>query len=251
MKVAHFTGLKKLEIVNLPPPRLGQPDHVLLRIDRVGVCGSDVHYYVDGRIGPQVLSYPATLGHSVAGTVVEAGAEVGCLRPGSRVAVDPALACGQCDQCRAGRRNTCRRAFIHGRSEQGPGAAAEYLVVPAENCLPIPENMTLDEAALVEPLTIGLHAIRLGGLARGGRIGILGAGPIGLSVLLCAQAVASATAYVTDLRQNRLEVVRRCAPIGRVTLAQPRPARHHGHNSQRGAAGLGCGFRVLRRPALH
>ncbi len=102
MKVAHFTGPKKLEIVDLPMPRLGKPNAVLLRIDRVGVCGSDVHYYTDGRIGDQVLVYPATLGHECAGTVIEVGAEVAHLQPGQRVAVDPALVCGACDQCRQG-----------------------------------------------------------------------------------------------------------------------------------------------------
>ena len=179
MKVAHFVGLRKLEIVDLPPPRLSEPDHVLLRIDRVGVCGSDVHYYRNGRIGRQVLTYPATLGHECAGTVVEVGAEVERLRPGDRVAVDPAMACGTCDQCRAGRVNTCRNIQFMGCPGEALGAVAEYRVVPAENCLPIPDSMTLDEAALVEPLSIGLHAVRLGAAAPAARIAILARGPSG------------------------------------------------------------------------
>ncbi len=179
MKVAHFVGPKKLEIVDLPQPTLNEPDHVLLRIDRVGVCGSDVHYYSNGRIGRQVLTYPATLGHECAGTVVEVGAEVDGLQPGHRVAVDPAMACGTCDQCRAGRPNTCRHIQFMGCPGEAPGAVAEYRVVPAENCLPIPASMTLDEAALVEPLAIGLHAVRLGGVAPAERIAILARGPSG------------------------------------------------------------------------
>ena len=210
MKVAHFVGLRKLEIVELPRPRLSEPDHVLLRIDRVGVCGSDIHYYLDGRIGPQVLSYPATLGHECAGTVVEVGAEVEGLRPGDRVAVDPAMACGTCDQCRAGRSNTCRHAQFMGGPSEALGAVAEYRVVPAENCLPISDAMTLDDAALVEPLTVALHALRLGEVASAARIAVLGAGPIGLSVLLVAKAVATCTVYVTDLLDRRLEVARQC-----------------------------------------
>jgi L-iditol 2-dehydrogenase len=210
MKVAHFTGPKKLEIVDLPMPRLGKPDAVLLRIDRVGVCGSDVHYYTDGRIGDQVLVYPATLGHECAGTVIEVGAEVAHLQPGQRVAVDPALVCGACDQCRQGRVNTCRNLQFMGAPGEALGAVAEYRVVPAENCFPIPERMTLDEAALIEPLSVGLHAVRLAQVPPKARIVILGVGPIGLSVLLCAKATAACTVYAVDLLDERLEVARQC-----------------------------------------
>jgi L-iditol 2-dehydrogenase len=210
MKVAHFTGLKKLELVDLPQPKLTQPDAVLLRVDRVGVCGSDIHYYVDGRIGDQVLTYPATVGHECAGTVIEVGAEVEHVRTGNRVAVDPAMVCGTCDQCRVGRTNTCRNLQFMGCPGQALGAVAEYRIVPAVNCLPIPASMTLDDAALTEPLSVGLHAVRLAQLGQAARIAIIGTGPIGLSVLLCAKATASCTVYVTDLLDSRLEVARRC-----------------------------------------
>jgi L-iditol 2-dehydrogenase len=210
MKTAQFTGIKKLEIVDRPAPKLDSPSDVLLRIERVGVCGSDVHYYLDGRIGDQVLSYPATLGHEAAGTVVEVGVAVANLRPGDRVAVDPAIACGRCDQCLSGRENTCRNLRFLGSPGEAPGAAAEYIVLPGRNCFPIPESMTLDEAALVEPLSVGLHAVRLAGLREGFRVAILGNGPIGLSVLLCAKAIVTCTAYATDLLDERLAVAQRC-----------------------------------------
>jgi L-iditol 2-dehydrogenase len=210
MKVAHFTGPRKLELFDLPEPKLNQPDAVLLRIQRVGICGSDVHYYLDGRIGNQILDYPATLGHECAGTVIEVGREVEGLRPGDRVAVDPAMVCGKCDQCRTGRTNTCRNLQFMGCPGEALGAVAEYRVVPAANCLPIPQSMTLDQAALVEPLSIGLYAVRVGEVSPAARIAILGAGPIGLSVLLCAKAAAPCTVYVTDLLDERLEVARQC-----------------------------------------
>lgn len=210
MKVAHFTGLRELEICDLPEPKLHRSDAVLLRIDRVGVCGSDVHYYMRGRIGDQVVEYPATVGHECAGTVIEAGSAVEGLDPGTRVAVDPAMVCGECDQCRAGRINTCRHLKFMGCPGEALGAVAEFRVVPAANCLPIPDAMTLDQAALVEPLSIGLHAVRLGAVRPSARIAVLGAGPIGLSVLLCAKAAAACTVYVTDLLDQRLEVARRC-----------------------------------------
>jgi L-iditol 2-dehydrogenase len=210
MKVAHFTGPKTIELVELPRPTLNRPDSVLLQIDRVGVCGSDIHYYVDGRIGDQVLSYPATVGHECAGTVIEVGAEVEHPRPGDRVAVDPAIVCGTCDQCRTGRSNTCRHLQFMGCPDQALGAVAEYRIVPAESCFAIPDRMTLDEAVLAEPLSIGLYAVRMAQIVPATRIAIIGAGPIGLSVLLCAKAAASCTVYVTDLLEERLAVARQC-----------------------------------------
>lgn len=210
MRAAQFTGLRELQVCEVPQPKLNRPDAVLLRIDRLGVCGSDVHYYTEGGIGDQVLQYPASLGHECAGTVLETGPAVTRLKPGDRVAVDPALVCGQCDQCRAGRPNTCRRLQFMGNPGEAPGAAADVRVLPAENCFRIPESMSLDQAVLAEPLSVGLHAVRLAGLAASARVAILGAGPIGLSVLLCAQAVAPCTVYVSEPLDSRLDAARRC-----------------------------------------
>jgi len=210
MKVACFTAVRQIELVDAPEPVLQRPDDVLLQIDRVGVCGSDVHYYLDGRIGDQILQYPATLGHECSGTVLETGSAVRGLRAGDRVAVDPAFSCGVCDQCLNGRAHTCRCLRFMGSPGQAPGAAAERYVAPAVCCLPVGASISLDEAMLVEPLSIGLHAVRLSQFAAGMKIAILGAGPIGLSVLLCAKATASCTALVTDLRDERLAVARQC-----------------------------------------
>ena len=210
MKVAYLTGLRKLELRDEPEPKIERPDEVLLRMDRVGVCGSDVHYYANGRIGRQIVEFPATVGHECSATVMEVGSAVDGLGPGDRVAVDPAMVCGTCDQCRAGRRNTCRKLQFMGSPAQAPGAVAEYRVVPAENCLVIPDSVSLDQAALVEPLSIGLYAVRLGEVHTAARIAVLGAGPIGLSVLLCAKLVAPVTVYMTDLIDDRLRAARAC-----------------------------------------
>jgi len=208
MKVVYLTGLGQLEIRDEPEPMVERPGDVLLRIDRVGVCGSDVHYYTTGRIGQQVCQYPETVGHECSGTVMEVGSAVEGLKPGDRVAVDPALVCGTCDQCQAGRRNTCRNIRFMGSPAQAPGAMAEYRVVPAENCLAIPDAVSLDQAALAEPLTIAMHAVRLAELYPGARIGVLGSGPIGLGVLVCARITAPVVVYVTDLIDERLAVAR-------------------------------------------
>ena len=210
MKIACFTALRRIELLDAPEPVLQRPDDVLLRIERVGLCGSDVHYYLEGRIGNQILHYPATLGHECSGTVLETGPAVQGLKAGDRVAVDPAFPCGECDQCLSGRRHTCRRLRFMGGPGQAPGAAAERYVAPTACCAAVPASLSLDEAMLVEPLSIGLHAVRLSQLAAGMKIAILGGGPIGLSVLLCAKATAPCTAWVTDLLDQRLVVARRC-----------------------------------------
>jgi L-iditol 2-dehydrogenase len=210
MKVAHFTALRRIDLADAPEPSIQRPDEVLLAIDRVGVCGSDVHYYLEGRIGDQVLKYPATLGHECSGTVLEVGAGATHLSLGDRVAVDPAFPCGTCDQCRAGRFHTCRRLLFMGQPGQAAGALAERAVVPACCCVKIPDSVSLDEAMLAEPLSVALHATRLAQLADGMKIAVLGTGPIGLSVMLCAKAAATCTVAATDLLDERLAVAKRC-----------------------------------------
>lgn len=209
MKTAYFTAIKKIEIREEPKPELSGPEDVLLRIERVGICGSDIHYFVDGRIGDDWVPLPATLGHECAATVVECGTSVADLSPGDRVAVDPAVACGHCDQCRQGRANTCRNMNFMGCPGQGLGAAAEYRVFPAKNCIRIADSLTLDEAVLIEPISVGLYAMRLSQLRPGAKIAVLGCGPVGLGVLLAARATAGdCTVFATDLYDNRLTVAR-------------------------------------------
>jgi L-iditol 2-dehydrogenase len=210
MKAACLTGIRRVEVRETPDPKLIRPCDVRLRVNAVGVCGSDVHYYTAGRIGAQVVDYPFPIGHECAGTVLEAGPEVQGLRAGERVAIDPLVACGRCDQCRAGRKHTCREQKFLGSPGQLPGALVEFLVMPAECCYPIPDHMTMAEAVLVEPFSVGLYAVRLAALPPGAKIGILGSGPIGLCVLLAARASVNCAAYATDLVDDRLKVARVC-----------------------------------------
>src|ERR1700691_1139247 len=121
MKAVYLTGLSEMELRQVPAPSLSGPQDVLLRVDTLGVCGSDVHYYTQGKIGPQASPFPLLLGHELAATVLETGLEVAHLHPGQRVAIDPLIACGKCDQCLAGRKHTCRKQKFLGSSGQ-PGA---------------------------------------------------------------------------------------------------------------------------------
>ena len=223
MKAAFLTSIRKIEIHEVPPPAIVRPDDVLLRVATVGVCGSDMHYYRNGRIGSQVIEFPWVVGHECAGTVERVGLEVKDLHVGDRVAVDPLIACGRCDQCLGDRENTCRKQKFLGSPGQTPGALSEFLVMPERCCLTIPANVTFEQATLVEPFAIGLYAQRLSG-NRGLRsissarsvsvpdypsVAILGAGPIGLSVLVALKAAGQGEVHVTDIREYRLELARK------------------------------------------
>jgi L-iditol 2-dehydrogenase len=210
MKAAFLTGIRQLEIRETPSPEIKGPHDVLLRVGAVGVCGSDVHYYTTGRIGSLVVKYPEWTGHECAGTVVGVGEEVKRLKVGQRVAVDPLIPCGHCDQCLSGREHTCRNQNFLACPGQGPGALAEYLVMPERSCYPIPDGMSMVQAAVIEPLSIGLYAQRLAEMQPGAKIAILGSGPIGLCTLLASRAACDCTVYATDLLDERLAMARRC-----------------------------------------
>lgn len=208
MKAVYLTGLREVEIREAPEPELTGPDDVIVRVDVVGVCGSDMHYYRTGRIGCQVVEYPWIVGHECAGTVVQAGPEAH-LAVGTRVAVDPLINCRTCDQCTSGRIHTCRDQAFLGCPGQAPGALAERIVMPAHACFPVPDELTILQAALVEPFSIAVWAQRLAGDPTGKRIGILGAGPIGLSVLTALKAAGDCTVYMTEKLDYRIELARK------------------------------------------
>lgn len=210
MKAAFLTGIRSLEIRETPESEPPGPSDVILQIDTVGICGSDIHYYKMGRIGLQAVEFPLTIGHECSGTVISAGDAVKNVRVGQRVAVDPLISCGQCDQCLAGRPHTCRNQSFLGCPGQAPGALVERLAMPAKCCFPVPDRMSAAQAAMVEPLSIGLHARHLASYRPGATIGILGAGPIGCCVLLACRAAGECRTYVTDLLDHRLELARSC-----------------------------------------
>lgn len=208
MKSVMLTGLRSLEILERPKPRIQNENDVLLKINVVGVCGSDVHYYRTGRIGDQVVEYPYAVGHECSATVVEIGKNVDRLRVGDRVAVDPAVSCFTCDQCLSGRHHTCRRLKFLGCPGQMEGCMSEFLVMPQETCFKIPPKMTHVQSALVEPLSIGMYAVDFLKHAHAECIAILGNGPIGMCVLLSAKAAGIEHIFVTDKIDRRIEIAR-------------------------------------------
>lgn len=203
-----LTGIGKIEIVEKPVPEIQKSDEVLIKIKSVGVCGSDIHYYNEGRIGSQIVKFPFTLGHECSGIVEKAGKDVKNLKPGDHVAIDPAMPCFSCAQCRSGRFHTCYNLKFLGCPGQAEGSLSEFIVVPETSCYIVDRNMSFDIATLSEPLSIGLYATELAGNLEGLKTGILGSGPIGISVLLMALHKKVSEVYITDLIEERLSLAR-------------------------------------------
>ena len=210
MRCLKLTGLRQMQLVDVPKPAITKPTDVLIRVGAVGVCGSDVHYYTTGRIGSQVVKYPFAVGHEFAGTIEAVGRDVRTMRVGDRVAADPAMPCFACDQCLANRRHTCRKLNFLGCPGQVEGCLCDYMVMPAATCIPLPADCTLEQGALIEPLAIGAYAAKLAGDLAGRKIGILGCGPIGLSVLLAARQAGAARIYVSDPIASRRAFALQC-----------------------------------------
>lgn len=201
MRAAVLVRPGQLEIEERRRPEPG-PGEVLVRISAVGICGSDVHYWEHGRIGPFVVTGPLILGHECAGQVVAAGpplpgARPDAVPPGARVALEPGVPCGRCPSCRSGRYNLCPDvAFL--ATPPHDGALAEYVVHPADFCHVLPEGVDDASGALLEPLSVGIHAARRGGVGLGSRVLVTGMGPIGLMAVLAARAAGAWIVWGSD-----------------------------------------------------
>jgi L-iditol 2-dehydrogenase len=209
MKAMQLTGIRKMEMVDVPDPEIRNDYDVLIKMLSIGVCGSDIHYYVSGKIGSQVVQYPFTVGHEGAGRVIEVGKGVTHVKPGDRVAVEPAMPCGECDQCKVGRHHTCRKLRFLGCPKQAEGCLSEYIVMPETSCFKISDTVGMVEAALSEPLAIGVYGVKRSIPMTGAKIGVLGAGPIGFSVFMPALSMGAQKAYVTDKIDARLELAQK------------------------------------------
>ena len=208
MKAVELTGIKQVRVVDLAEPKIEKETDVLLKVEMVGICGSDMHYYDSGGIGSEVVRYPFVIGHECAATVAEVGGAVTKVKVGSRVAVEPGIICHDCDQCRQGRENTCRNMRFLGCPGQMAGCLREYIVMPEECCFPVGENISWEEAVLCEPLAVAVYAVRRAALPKNSDVAILGAGPIGLSCLVSAQADNASGIYVTEKVRERVEIAR-------------------------------------------
>ena len=208
MKAVVLTGIGEMQLRDVPEPRLENDNDVLLKIEKVGVCGSDVHYYETGRIGSQVVQYPFIVGHECAAVIQDIGGAVTGVKPGEKVVVDPAAACGNCDQCRAGRENTCRDLRFLGTPGEGNGCLCEYIVMPQQCCFVTKGAITVEQAVLCEPFAIGVYSVKQARLAENAKVAILGSGPIGLSCMAAAQAQQTDAIYMTDILDYRVKIAK-------------------------------------------
>ena len=203
MKTAVMTDLQKVEIQEreVPTPK---SDEVLVKVEYVGICGSDLHYYESGRIGDFIVETPFVLGHEAGGTVVEVGENVKHLKVGDRVALEPGKTCGKCEFCKQGKYNLCKDVVFFA-TPPVDGVFQEYVAHEADLCFKLPENVSTMEGALIEPLAVGMHAANQGGAHLGQTAVVTGAGCIGLVTLLSLKAMGVSNVIVVDIMEKRLQ----------------------------------------------
>ncbi len=217
MTAVRLHGPTDLRVEQIPHPGPPGPDEVLLRVTAIGICGSDLHSYKDGRIGDSVWQEPLTLGHEFAG-VIEAigednlGGDFKPLQPGMRVAVDPAQPCWRCEMCEQGQPNLCHNLHFCGAYPDA-GSLCQWLHVPARSCFPVPDMVDDATAALLEPLGIAVHAVDLAKIKVANSVAILGAGCIGLSILKLVKLSGAQPIFVVDKFPWRLAVAEQLGAI--------------------------------------
>lgn len=203
MKVAVMEGIGKMGYTRRPIPT-PRADEVLVKLEYVGICGSDMHYYETGAIGDYVVKPPFVLGHEPGGTVVEVGSNVTHLKVGDRVALEPGKTCGHCEFCRQGKYNLCPDVVFFA-TPPVDGVFQEYVAHEAALCFKLPENVSTLEGALIEPLAVGFHAANQGGAHAGQTAVVMGAGCIGLVSMMALKAEGVSRVYVVDVMPKRLE----------------------------------------------
>jgi len=200
-------GVDDIRLDDRPTPKPG-PHDALIAVKSVGICGSDVHYWKHGRIGPFILTAPMVLGHESSGQVVAVGEKVTHLKPGDRVTMEPGVPCRMCNNCKTGHYNLCPDVIFMATPPYD-GSLSNYFVHPADFCYKLPDHVSFDEGAMCEPLSVGVHAVSRANVSLGSTVFITGAGPIGLVCLLAAKAAGAGTTIITDIKAERLEVAKK------------------------------------------
>jgi L-iditol 2-dehydrogenase len=220
MRAAVLTepGLVTVEDRQVPVPNA---DEVLVAVLSVGVCGSDTHYYREGRIGPHVVEEPLILGHEASGTIAAVGAGVPPDRVGERVAIEPQRPCRVCRQCIEGRYNLCQNMQFFG-TPPVDGAFCEYVTVPSPFAHPVPDSLSDEDAALLEPLSVAISACRKAHIGPGASVLVAGAGPVGLLTTQTARCFGASSVTVSDPVGGRREVAQR---LGATAVVDPLAAK--------------------------
>lgn len=200
---AIMTDIKRIENKEIKVP-VSLDDEVLIRVEYVGICGSDVHFYEAGKIGDFLVETPFILGHEASGTIEKSGKDVKNLKPGDRIAIEPSVPCRSCKYCSQGKYNICSNLSMLS-APPFDGALKKYITHPSDFVFKLPENVSTLEGALVEPLCVGLHAVNQSNIKLGDTVTILGAGCIGLTTLLSAKAAGASKIFISDIEDKKLE----------------------------------------------
>lgn len=207
MKAAVMHNTREIKIETVPVPDINH-DEVLIKVMAVGICGSDLHYYTNGRIGNYVVEKPFILGHECAGEIAAVGSSVDQFKVGDRVAVEPGVTCGRCEACKEGRYNLCPDVqFL--ATPPVDGAFVQYIKMRQDFVFLIPDSLSYEDAALIEPFSVGIHAAARTKLQPGSTIAIMGMGPVGLMAVAAAKAFGAGRIIVTDLEPLRLEAAKK------------------------------------------
>lgn len=199
-----MTAPKKIEFRRIPVPE-PEPDQVLVKIMKIGICGSDIHVYHGTH---PFTSYPVTQGHELSAKIVKTGKNVKNFTVGQKVTIEPQVFCGKCYPCTHGKYNLCEELKVMGF--QTTGTASEYFVVDESKLTPLPENMTYNEGAMIEPLAVTVHAAKRFPEMEGAKVAILGCGPIGILLAQSCKALGAASVMITDISDYRLSLAKTC-----------------------------------------
>ena len=222
-RAVFMTGLNRMEIREIPMPAPKEKE-ILLKIEYVGICGSDVHYLEQGRIGGFVVDGDFILGHECAGTVVQTGRGVTSLNAGDRVALEPGCTCGKCEFCKSGKYNLCPDVRFLATPPYN-GCLMDYITFPEDMAFRLPDKISTKEGALIEPLSVGMHAAKQGSVTLGSSVTILGAGCIGLVTLLSCRAFGATDLFVVDVLPKRLEYAKKLGATHVINALEENPVQ--------------------------
>ncbi|VDM98695.1 unnamed protein product [Thelazia callipaeda] len=204
----HAAKDLRFEERQIPKPK---DDQLLIKLDTVGICGTDMHLYRTGSIAGLAIQKPHILGHEGAGIVAGLGKNVKNFSvaslPGDRVALEPGVSCRKCTYCKSGRYHLCQNQAFTGLPPNN-GLFLQYIAHDADFCYKLPDNMTMEEGSLLEPLSVGIHAVTRAGVTAGSKVLVLGAGPIGVMSMLASKAFGASSVVITDISESRLAVAR-------------------------------------------
>jgi L-iditol 2-dehydrogenase len=203
--VLHAVNDIRLEERATPKPG---PNEVLIAVRSVGICGSDVHYWTHGRIGPFILNAPMVLGHESSGEVVAVGEKVTTLKAGDRITMEPGVPCRMCTHCKTGRYNMCPDVVFMATPPYD-GSLSNYIVWPFDFCFKLPDHVSFDEGAMCEPLSVGVHAVTRANISLGQSILVTGSGPIGLMSIMAAKAAGAGVIIAADIKAERLDIAKK------------------------------------------